>query len=107
MALAVKSSFAKLRENLEITSLQQSTVSTRQKNVREAVEADFEVLDSFLTGSYMRSTMIAPLKDADIDIFVVLSAKYYDKDNPAGLLDKVKAVIKKTYEKTPKISRNG
>jgi hypothetical protein len=36
-----------------------------------------EVLDSFLTGSYRRSTMIAPLKEADVDVFVVLDAKCY------------------------------
>jgi hypothetical protein len=33
-----------------------STVSTRQKNVREVMEAGLDVTDSFLTGSYQRST---------------------------------------------------
>jgi hypothetical protein len=33
------------------------------------VSSEMEVLDSFLTGSYRRSTMIAPLSQADIDIF--------------------------------------
>ncbi len=61
MATTVKSGFRTLKSNLEITDLQQGTVSTRQKNVRKAVEAELTVLDSFLTGSYSRSTMIAPL----------------------------------------------
>jgi hypothetical protein len=65
------------------------------------------VSDSFLTGSYSRSTMISPLKEADIDIFMVLDSSYYEKDGQAKLLDKVKDVIKKTYTQTPKISRNG
>lgn len=107
MATTIYQSFQKLKSNLEITGLQAGTVSTRQQNVREAVEADFTILDSFLTGSYRRSTMIAPLKDADIDIFVVLDPSYYKKDGQAWLLDKLKTTLKKKYPSTPKISRNG
>jgi Second Messenger Oligonucleotide or Dinucleotide Synthetase domain len=99
--------FQKLRENLEITGLQAETVSTRQQNVREAVEREMQVLDTFLTGSYKRSTMIAPLSEADIDIFVVLHSSYYSSDGQASLLEKVKYVLKKTYPKTPDISRDG
>ena len=50
--------------------------------------------------------MIAPLATADIDIFVILDSKYYEKDGQAALLDKVKRALKATY-KTPEISRNG
>jgi hypothetical protein len=113
MATTIAQSFLKLKENLEITGLQAATVSTRQQTVREAMEADIAVLDSFLTGSYSRSTMIAPLKDADIDIFIVLEAKYFHHYNngqnggQAGLLDLVKRTLRKTYTRTPDISRNG
>jgi len=107
MATAIVTSFQKLKENLEITGLQKSTVSTRQENVRNAVAEELDVLDSFLTGSYARSTMIAPLSEADIDIFIVLDPKYYESDGQASLLDKVKRALLKTYTKTPKISRNG
>jgi hypothetical protein len=69
MPVPIYQGFEKLRQNLEITGLQESTVSTRQRTVREAVSSEMEVLDSFLTGSYRRSTMIAPLSQADIDIF--------------------------------------
>lgn len=34
------------------------------------------VLDSFLAGSYARSAMIGPFKDADVDNFVVLDASH-------------------------------
>lgn len=107
MATTVTQAFAKLKSNLEITDLQESTVSTRQQNVRAAVESDFAVLASFLTGSYSRHTMIAPLNEADIDIFTVLHSDYYKADGQANLLDKVKTVLKKTYPRTPDISRNG
>lgn len=107
MATTITASFAKLRQNLEITDLQASTVSMRQTNVRKAVEKDFTVLRSFLTGSYKRSTMIAPLYKADVDIFVVLDASYFKYDGYMSLLDKVRATLLKTYPSTPKISRNG
>ena len=81
MATTIQSSFQQLKVNLEITAPQASVVSTRQKNVREAIEGGMEVEDSFLTGSYSRSTMIAPLKEADIDIFVVLNPKYFHNYN--------------------------
>ena len=107
MATTIVSGFEKLRSNLEITDLQAETVSTRQQNVRDAVAADFEVLNSFLVGSYSRDTMIGPLKQADIDIFTVLSSKYYEKYRPAALLDRLRTVLLKTYTQTPRISRNG
>ncbi|HRN51116.1 MAG TPA: CBASS oligonucleotide cyclase [Anaerolineales bacterium] len=107
MATTITSAFQKLKENLEVTGLQKTVVSTRQEKVRDAVSGSMDVLDSFLTGSYSRATMIAPLKEADIDIFIILDPKYYETDGQAGLLDKVKNVLLKTYPTTPKISRNG
>jgi hypothetical protein len=112
MATTIPNSFNKFRQNLEITGLQSEIVSSRQQNVRRVVEAELSVTDSFLTGSYQRSTMIAPLSEADIDIFVVLDPKYfhnYDGHNggQAGLLDLVKRALKRTYISTPDISRNG
>ena len=107
MATTVKQGFKIFKSSLEITDLQQETVSTRQKNVRKAVDAEFTVLDSFLTGSYSRHTMIAPLSEADIDVFVVLYSSYYEANGQANLLDKVKRVLRRTYPKTPEISRNG
>lgn len=112
MATTIASAFQQLKENLEITGLQKTTVSIRQQNVRKAVEDELKVLDSFLTGSYTRSTMIAPLKEADIDIFIILDSEYfYHYDGQygvqAGLLDLVKRTLRRTYPNTPDISRNG
>ncbi len=97
MATTIIQSFLQLKANLEITGLQQQTVSTRQRNVRDAITTDLTVLDTFLTGSYRRSTMISPLKDADVDVFVVLDSSYFKQDGQAWLLDKVKTTLKKTY----------
>ncbi len=106
MATSISGAFSTFKSRLEITDLQSQTVSTRQKRVREVIEADLTVVDSFLTGSYIRSTMIAPLAKADIDIFFVLSSDYYAQNGQAALLDRVKRVLKKTYT-TPDISRDG
>ena len=81
MATTVKQAFETLKKNLEITGLQAETVSTRQQNVRKAIESELVVLDSFLTGSYSRNTMIAPLAGTDIDIFAVLDPNL-DKPEP-------------------------
>jgi predicted nucleotidyltransferase len=107
MATTILSGFQALKQNLEITGLQALTVSTRQKNVRDAVAAEMTVLSSFLTGSYVRHTLISPLAEADIDIFVVLSSNYYEQDGWARLLDKLKGVLQKQYPKTPAIGRDG
>lgn len=113
MATTIPQAFQKLKSNLEITDLQEETISARQKSVRDVVEAGLTVEDSFLTGSYSRHTMIAPLKEADIDIFVVLNTSYYhhykngQNGGQAGLLDFLKRTLLKTYTRTPDISRNG
>lgn len=112
MATSIQQAFLGLKANLEITGLQSETVSTRQKSVRDVLSNGMGVTDDFLTGSYARSTMISPLKDADIDIFCVLEPRYYHHYNgqnggPAGLLDLTKRTLLKTYTRTPDISRNG
>lgn len=112
MATTIQQSFQVLKSNLQITGLQAETVSARQNSVREVLDAGLTVKESFLTGSYARSTMIAPLYDADVDIFVVLDPDYYHYFNAqnggqAGLLDLVKKTLRKTYTQTPDISRSG
>lgn len=107
MPTTIEDGFKKLRDNLRITELQEETVSKRQQNVRAAVEKEMRVLDSFLMGSYRRGTMISPLIEADVDIFVVLEQSYYQSNGQASLLDKVKRIIQKTYPNTSDISRNG
>ena len=112
MTTTIEGAFRKFKSNLEITGLQKSTVSSRQQSVRDAVSKELSVSDSFLAGSYSRSTMIAPLKEADVDIFIILDNEYfyhYDGKNggQAGLLDLLKRALKRTYTKTPDISRNG
>lgn len=106
MAKTVTQGFQELLHNLEITNLQASAAAAHQQHVREAVKKGLVVIDDFLTGSYMRNTMIAPLDETDVDIFVVLDTQYYRRDGQAFILDKVKDVLKATY-KTSQINRDG
>jgi hypothetical protein len=113
MATTITASFKQFKQNLEITELQSSVVSTRQQSVKDVVAANMTVLDSFLTGSYKRHTMIAPLQEADIDVFVILDNKYYYHYNngqnggQAGLLDLLRRTLLRTYTRTPHIARDG
>ena len=107
MAKTIHEAFSVLRSNLEITDLQEKTISTRQAAIRNVLEKDFVVLNSFVTGSYRRSTMISPLTEADVDIVVVLDPKYYDGTGQSQLLDAVRASLLKTYTRTPKIRPDG
>jgi hypothetical protein len=113
MATTIDQSFLKFKQNLEISGFQGTTVSTRQQSIRDVLNAGLTVQDSFLTGSYSRHTMISPLNEADVDVFVVLDPTYFHHYNQgqnggqAGLLDRVKGVLLRTYTRTPDISRNG
>ena len=106
MATTISNGFAKLRDNLEISDLQTATVSARQQNVRKAVDLGMSVSDDFLTGSYRRNTMIAPLKKADVDVFVVLNSSHFKQHGQQQLLADTKAALRKSY-RTPDISPNG
>lgn len=109
MASTIGGAFEELKTNLEITGLQTSTVSARQQNVRTAVEKDFTLANSFLIGSYKRHTMIAPLKKADIDVFVVVDDNEWStySNAPSQLLTDIRTTLRKTYPDTPTISKSG
>jgi hypothetical protein len=112
MPFTIADSFSRLRSNLEITDLQGTLVSIRQQAIRRTIDGGMRVEDDFLTGSYARSTMISPLSEADIDIFICLHPSYFTHFNhnnggPAGLLDLAKQTLRQTYTSTPDISRNG
>jgi hypothetical protein len=112
MATTIAQGFVELKSHLEITGLQKNTISQRRESVQAVLRSGLEVEDSFLTGSYSRNTMIAPLAEADVDIFFVLHPRFFHHYNganggPAGLLDLVKRTLLKTYTRTPDIGRNG
>jgi hypothetical protein len=103
--LTVTAAFEGFRGNLEITGLQEGVVAARQERVRAVVERGLEVRGSFLTGSYRRRTLIAPMADADVDIVVLLD-RGYRKRGPRAVLDLVKTTLREEYPSS-RVSRNG
>lgn len=69
----VDEAFKKLKSNLEITQTESRLAQTRHQLVRDHVEASWQLVDHFLTGSYARHTKTKKLKD--VDIFVVVDPK--------------------------------
>jgi hypothetical protein len=104
--MSLSAAFRQLRQDLELTGLQKSEVVQRQQNLRAAISEDLLVVETFLTGSYVRQTLIGPLSKADVDIVVVLDQSYAAR-GPRNVLELVKRVLLKTYPRTPSISRNG
>ena len=75
----VDDAFGKLKSNLEITQTEGQLAQTRHQLVRDHIEASWQLVDHFLTGSYARHTKTKKLKD--VDIFVVV-----DPEGPQGAL---------------------
>lgn len=113
MATTITSAFNIFKSNLNITDNQAEDVASTQRNVRKILGDNLNVHDDFLSGSYIRDTLISPMSEADVDIFIVLDNQYYynyDKGKnggQGGLLDLIKRNLIKKYPNTPKISRNG
>ena len=99
--------FSTAKRNIEITCLDHRAVVERQANIHAALDHDLNVLGSFLAGSYVNHTMIAPLAAAHVDMFTVLDPRYYYIDSEEYLLRKVKRVLTKNYPKTPEIDKFG
>ncbi len=75
----VDDAFDKLKSNLEITKTESHQAQIRHQLVREHIEASWELVEHFLTGSYKRHTKTKKLKD--VDIFVVV-----DPEGPQAAL---------------------
>lgn len=68
--LTIDEAFRKFKSRLELTDREQADASKRQREIRDHMDAKFEIDNDFLTGSYKRWTKTKPLKD--VDIFLVL-----------------------------------
>jgi Second Messenger Oligonucleotide or Dinucleotide Synthetase domain len=69
----IDDAFERLKSNLEITGTESELAQTRHNLIREHVEASWQLVDHFLTGSYGRHTKTKRLQD--VDIFVVIDPK--------------------------------
>src|SRR3989338_6057673 len=92
--------FEKFRSKIEPTENEKGAISASHNRMREILKnsTEISVVDSFLTGSYARQTMIRPLKD--VDFLVQMNYGAHEKDNSIQLLHKVRRVLSKAYPAT-------
>lgn len=96
--LTTTEAFRKFKSRLELNEREQKNASKRQQEVREVLEGNFEIKNSFLTGSYARHTKTKPLED--IDIFFVLGgddAESYRSKAPSAIVNAFYSVLADHY----------
>ena len=93
--------FEKLRSQIEPTEKEKSSISASHTKMRTMLENSTEVktVDTFLTGSYARDTMIRPLKD--VDFLVQVNSGHHQNDTPMQLLNKISRILRSAYPLTP------
>jgi hypothetical protein len=98
------------------TSNQISEISTSHTALRGYLRSQLKVDADFLTGSYLRNTMLR--QSRDVDMFIVLNKWYWDgsatwtgygrqANGPANLLDYIRRLLQQKYPTTAAISRDG
>lgn len=109
MATTIKGAFDDYRSRLEITDRQTALVSSRRKNVVDALSASLTLhttKPSALIGSYDRNTLTRYLSEGDVDVLVVLNYGVHKGwDNAAGteqVLDRFKAILDQSHPNTKK-----
>jgi hypothetical protein len=97
--ISTTDAFRKFRSNLELTQKEQDDASRRQREIREVMDTEFKLEDSFLSGSYRRFTKTKPLKD--VDIVCVFHdderPKYRNDKQPSLILGATERVLGKKY----------
>lgn len=111
MSSTVNEAWASFQSNLEVPHIQTERLLVRQEKICEVLQQKITCLNEFISGSYVRSTMIAPLKAAEIDFFVVLDSHYFHHFNNKRrgikvLVRMVHWALNQTYRR-PVINRNG
>ncbi|HEX8647659.1 MAG TPA: CBASS oligonucleotide cyclase [Thermoleophilaceae bacterium] len=95
----VDDAFIKCKKTLEITRAEQDFAASKHKDIRELVEASWQLEDHFLTGSYRRDTKTKKLKD--VDIFVVIDPKGPQANlrdqHPSVVLEELRKLLAAKY----------
>jgi len=93
--------FEKFCSKIEPTENEKKSISISHTKMRTMLEnsTDVKIVDTFLTGSYARDTMIRPLKD--VDFIVQVRYGNHKNDTPMQLLNKVSRILRSAYPQTP------
>lgn len=95
--ISVPDAFKEFRTRLELSPREQEDAKRRGKEIREHLDAEFDIARDILTGSYRRWTKTKPLKD--VDIFCILGEKerHYRGKHPSILLAAFEKSLKRKY----------
>lgn len=97
LTITVEEGLRSLDEVLLITSAENAIISKRQFEIEKIVLEEFEALSTVLPGASSRNTLIQPLQDNVIDLFVLLEPELGQMNTPGGLMRKLEAVLKDHY----------
>lgn len=97
--LTIDEAFRKFKSRLELTDREQADASKRQREIRDHMDAKFEIDNDFLTGSYKRWTKTKPLKDVDIFLVLGQDERHYRSKPPSTLLGAVENALLEKYER--------
>ncbi|MEV0283498.1 CBASS oligonucleotide cyclase [Kribbella sp. NPDC050820] len=95
--ISVNEAFFKFRGRLETTTAEDASASSRQKRLRQQLDAALDIDDDFLTGAYRRHTKTKPLRD--VDIMIVLTDTTYLNKHPHDVLEVVREALVPHYGK--------
>ncbi|MGH7801238.1 MAG: SMODS domain-containing nucleotidyltransferase [Thermodesulfobacteriota bacterium] len=98
MAKTVSQAFQEFMQRYEPSPWQKDTISRHHNYIRSVLANKINIVEDFLTGSYIKQTQIKP--PTDIDLFIVLDLKYeqsYYPNNANKLLNNFKKLLQQTY----------
>ena len=89
----LQAKFNRFRQNIELTKSQRQKIINSHKYLRYQLQQLDYVRDTFLTGSYIKNTMIKPPNDVDIFVFINHSTEI----TPNAVLSKLKRHLSTSY----------
>jgi hypothetical protein len=101
MIKTVPEAFQEFMGRYEPTAATKEAAATKQNYLRDSLAGHLDVIEDFLTGSYIKQTQIKP--KTDIDVFLVLDPAYWQKQNlqkPREMLSFVFRQLRKTYPRS-------
>ncbi len=107
----IENLFEEFIGNLSLTEVQRNDAKTKYTGVIDCLAKHFydrnsNSDDKFLFGSYKTKTNIRPIDDgSDVDVLFKIDADIYTryKENPSGLLQKIRKALKEKYSTTEEI----
>ncbi len=99
--MSLQTKFETFKQAIEPTDNEIKKVINSHKHLRQDILQKLDyVMNTILTGSYKRKTIIRPMND--VDIFVIMDYLYHEPDNPTpqSVFNKLKKDLRSRYSNT-------